>query len=81
MKSCRNCRFYAGDRQDGPCVRYPPVVVTSGKIGQFPITRADNFCGEFKDVQHADIVDRNYNAPGAALVDELTRMTYPTKAS
>jgi hypothetical protein len=78
MKSCRNCQFYTGDRQDGLCVRYPPVVVTGQQIAQFPTTRADYFCGEFKDMQHADIIERNYNAPGSAFVDEFTRATYPT---
>ena len=78
MKSCRNCQFYTGDRQDGLCVRYPPVVVTGQKIASFPTTRADYFCGEFKDLQHSNRIDRDYNAPGAALIDELTRMSYPT---
>ena len=76
MKSCRNCQFYL--KNTGACVRYPPVIVTSGQVAQFPMTHADYFCGEFKDLQHPNRIDRDYNAPGAALIDELTRMSYPT---
>lgn len=37
---CIDCRFFAG----GQCRRFPPTTPR-----EFPVVRADDWCGEFKE--------------------------------
>jgi len=49
--ACAACRFFrAIDESGGACRRFPPAVTRIDEKGvqvQFPITRADMWCGEF----------------------------------
>lgn len=76
MKHCGICVYYSGDRIDGDCVRFPPSNVGNKEhYAEYPTVRIDGYCGEFKSDDA--IFERNYNAPGSSLIDELTRITYP----
>ena len=56
-ENCGNCRFFAGDEEDGGdelfseglCKAHPPVVIVvdPGYRSVFPMTERGGWCGEF----------------------------------
>ena len=67
--TCRNCHFYNGDKFVGRCHRYPPVNTN----GVFPSVAPETWCGEWTLVRMRNEIVRDMNAPGAALVDRMSR--------
>lgn len=51
--ACLRCRFWTGfvtKENHGHCRRYPPVIWRDQyKEGDFPITKAGDWCGEFQE--------------------------------
>lgn len=56
MDKCQNCKFWdvgkRGNRGLMRCRRYPPPGTDSPNADYWPMTLADDWCGEFKDAMH-----------------------------
>lgn len=50
MKTCTTCRYYRDIRGDRVCARFPrvPQRVDDNTVYMFPMTAADDWCGEYR---------------------------------
>lgn len=45
-QSCSNCRYWNKGEDPGHCQRHPPVPIKDQRLGQWPLTKQSDWCGE-----------------------------------
>ena len=47
-QTCSNCRYWNKGEDPGHCQRHPPVPIKDKRLGQWPLTKGTDWCGDWE---------------------------------